>query len=256
MNILCIGDVVGTVGCKFLRSKLPELKKLMAIDLVIVNGENSSDGNGITPASAEFLFSSGADVITTGNHTFRRREIYDYIDEHNDIIRPANYPSGTYGSGYTIIDKGRVQIAVINLMGLVYLEPLNDPFDELERILSDESLPKIKILDFHAEATSEKRTMGYFADGKISAMFGTHTHVQTADEYILPKGTGYITDVGMTGPIESALGVKSEIVLEKFRTKLPVRFENADGACKMDCILFDIDEKTGLCKSVERLSIR
>lgn len=257
MNILAIGDVVGSVGCEFLRKKLPSLKKLKAIDLVIANGENSADGNGITPTSAEHLFSSGVDVITNGNHTFRRREIYDFLDENEDVIlRPLNMPKSAPGKGYTIVDTGRTQVMIINLMGTVYMENLKCPFETLEEIMKNESLPKIKMVDFHAEATGEKRALAFFADGKISALFGTHTHVQTADEGVLPQGTGYISDLGMTGVIHSALGVKPELVIKKFRTKMPVRFDNATGDCKMDCALFEIDENSGLCKNIERISIR
>ena len=224
--------------------------------MVIANGENSADGNGITPTSAEYLFSSGVDVITNGNHTFRRREVYDYLENHQSVIRPANYPSSAPGVGYTIVDMGRIQVAVINIMGTVYLENLRCPFETLEEILVISDLPKIRMLDFHAEATGEKRALAFFADGKITALFGTHTHVPTADEGILPHGTGYISDLGMTGVIDSALGVKPELVIQKFKTKMPVRFDNAKGACKMDCALFTVDESTGLCKNVERISIR
>lgn len=257
MLILCIGDVVGGNGCNHLRRNLPKLKKSMGIDVVIANGENSSDGNGITPASANHLFDSGVDVITTGNHTYRRREVYDYLDDTEAILRPANFPPEAPGHGVTILDLGRTQIAVINLMGAVYLdEHLACPFRTLDNLLKTKELPKVCIVDFHAEATGEKRALGYFADGRVSAVFGTHTHVPTADETILPHGTGYITDVGMTGVIESVLGVKSELVIQKQLSKMPVRFDYADGECKMDCVLFDIDEKTGLCRKVERISVK
>lgn len=257
MLILCIGDVVGGNGCNHLRRSLPKLKKSMGIDVVIANGENSSDGNGITPASANHLFDSGVDVITTGNHTYRRREVYDYLDDTEAILRPANFPPEAPGHGVTILDLGRTQIAVINLMGAVYLdEHLACPFRTLDNLLKTKELPKVCIVDFHAEATGEKRALGYFVDGRVSAVFGTHTHVPTADETILPHGTGYITDVGMTGVIESVLGVKSELVIQKQLSKMPVRFDYADGECKMDCVLFDIDEKTGLCRKVERISVK
>ena len=257
MLILCIGDVVGTNGCEFLRRHLPALKRTKGIDVVIANGENSADGNGITPTSADHLFDSGVDVITTGNHTYRRREVYDYLDDTEAVLRPANFPLEAPGHGITVLDMGRYQIAVINLMGAVYLEEhLACPFRTLDALLKTPGLPKICLVDFHAEATGEKRALGYYADGRVSAVFGTHTHVQTADETVLPRGTGYITDVGMTGVIESVLGVKPEIVIKKQLSKMPVRFDYADGPCKMDCVLFDIDEKTGLCRSAERLSIR
>lgn len=256
MNILCIGDIVGGNGCEFLRSKLPSLKRVKNIDVVIANGENASDGNGITPASAKFIFDSGVDIITLGNHSFRRPEIYDYLDEHDNIIRPANFPKGAPGVGYTVHDMGRYQVAVINLMGQVYIDALDCPFEKLDEILAKKDLPKICIVDFHAEATGEKRALGYYADGRVTALFGTHTHVPTADECILPKGTGYISDVGMTGTVESVLGVKPELVIRKLKTKLPVRFDFEKGECKMDCVIIDADEKTGLCRSIERLSIR
>lgn len=255
MNILAIGDVVGSVGCKFLREKLPAIKKLKKIDLTIANGENSADGNGITPSSADFLMKSGVDIITTGNHTFRRRECYPLFDSSDSLIRPANFPDGTTpGKGFTVYDFGYTQVTVINLMGCMYLESLNDPYITIDKILKEVNT-KIIILDFHAEATAEKIALGYYLDGKISAMFGTHTHVQTADERIFQNGMGFITDVGMTGPIESVLGVKPELAIRKFKEKMPVRFDLASGNCKMDCIIFDIDEKTGRTRSLERMEI-
>ena len=260
MRILCIGDVVGNLGCEFLRKKLSSLKKLKGIDMTICNGENSSDGNGVTPSSAEYIFNSGVDVITMGNHTFRRKEFYPYLDEKPHIIRPANFPdSTTPGRGYCIFDIGRFSVAVINIMGNSFMDNILDcPFRKTDEILEIQEVKnsRIKILDFHAEATGEKRAMGFYLDGKISALFGTHTHVQTADCEVLPKGTGYITDVGMTGTINSVLGVKPEIIINKLRNKLPQRFDNAKGECKLDCVIFDIDEKTGLCTQVENIEVR
>lgn len=255
MKILAIGDVVGTIGCKFLREKLPPLKRAEGIDLVIANGENSADGNGITPVSAKFLFTSGVDIITGGNHSFRRKECFDFYDESPFLLRPANFPEDTTpGKGYTIYDFGRYQVGVINLMGCMYLESLEDPFAVADRLIK-KLQTKITIVDFHAEATAEKLALAYYLDGKVSAVFGTHTHVQTADEMILPKGTGYITDVGMTGPALSVLGVKPELAIKKFREKLPVRFETAEGKCKMNCILYEINEKTGRSISLKRMEI-
>ncbi len=256
MKILCVGDVVGKIGCEFLRSKLPTLKRLKGIDLVICNGENSADGNGITPSSARYLFDSGVDVITLGNHSFRRREVYSYLDETPYIVRPANYPSGTTpGKGLCVVDMGRTQVCVINLIGTMYMEQgLESPFDVIDELLSDNDC-KITVIDFHAETTSEKLAMGYYLDGRVSAVFGTHTHVQTSDERVLEKGTGYITDVGMTGPRDSVLGVKPEISIEKFKTHMPVRFDLKHGACKLECVIFDIDEKSGRTVAAERLRI-
>ncbi len=227
---------------------------MKGIDLVIANGENSADGNGLTPVSVQFLYDSGVDVITSGNHSFRRKESYELFDSSEYLIRPANFPSSVPGRGACIVDMGRVQIGVINLMGTIYMESLDSPFDTADRLLAD--MPKITLIDFHAEATGEKRSFGYYLDGRVSAVFGTHTHVQTADECVLPQGTGYITDLGMTGPIQSVLGVKPELVIEKMRTKMPVRFALAEGDCKMECALFQIDEKSGKTVSVERIQIQ
>ena len=254
-NILCVGDVTGSIGCDFLRHHLPGLKRLKSIDLCIVNGENSADGNGITPNSLGHLLDSGADIVTTGNHSFRRKESYPLYEEREELLRPANYPDAAPGRGVAVVDLGRTRAAVINLMGTVYMESLRSPFEALEEILKDPGLPKLKIVDFHAEATGEKRAMGFFVDGRATALFGTHTHVPTADECVLPQGTGYITDVGMTGPVQSVLGVKPEIIIRRYITKMPARFDLASGACRLDCVIFTADEKTGLCTGVERLSI-
>ncbi len=256
MRILCIGDVVGSVGCNFLRSKLPTLKKVKGIDFVICNGENSSDGNGITPASAKFLFDSGVDAITLGNHTFRRKEAYEFLDENPFVARPANFPEKTTpGKGILNIDTGRRIITVINLMGNMCMDNQLDCAFECADKMLERAEGKIILVDFHAETTSEKRAMGYYLDGKVSAVFGTHTHVQTSDAQVLPNGTGYVTDLGMTGTIHSVLGVKKEIIIEKLKTKLPARFDLADGECKMECVMFDIDDKTGKCTETEALRI-
>lgn len=256
MTILCIGDVVGSVGCRFLRAKLPALKKLKGVDLVICNGENSADGNGITPTSAKYLFDSGVDAITLGNHAFRRKEAYEYLDSNPFIARPANFPDDTTpGNGIINLDMGRRIVSIINLMGNMNIENgLGCAFDTADKML-EKAEGKIIIVDFHAETTSEKRAMGYYLDGRVSAVFGTHTHVQTSDAQVLPNGTGYITDVGMTGTIHSVLGVKTDIIINKFKTKLPARFDLADGACKLEAVLFDIDENNGKCKSAESIRL-
>lgn len=256
MKILCIGDVVGKNGCEFLRSKLPNLKREKGIDLTVCNGENASDGNGITPTTAQHLFQSGVDVITLGNHTFRRKEIYDYLDDTPCIIRPANFPEGTTpGVGYCVVDMGRTQVTCVNLMGTMYMDNgLTNPFNKIDEILNKIDT-KIIILDFHAETTSEKLAMAHYVDGRVTAMFGTHTHVQTSDEKVFQHGLGYITDVGMTGPQCSILGVMPEIVIQKFKTALPVRFDLSQNKCKMECIIFDIDDKSGKTMSCERIRI-
>lgn len=256
MRILCIGDVVGSKGCAFVREKLPSMKKYYNADVVICNGENSADGNGVLPTSADSLFASGVDVITLGNHTFRRKEIFSYLEDSQFIIRPINFPeSTTPGVGKCVLDLGRAQITVINLMGNVYMgDSFACPFETMDKVLKDVDT-KITVVDFHAEATGEKGALAHYLDGRISAIFGTHTHVQTADEQILPNGTGYITDVGMTGPVNSVLGIKSELIIEKLKTKLPVRFEVAQNPYKLDAVLFDIDNSSGKCLSVERISV-
>ncbi|MBR0447496.1 MAG: TIGR00282 family metallophosphoesterase [Clostridia bacterium] len=255
MNVLCIGDVVGGIGCRHLQTVLPRIKRELAVDVCIVNGENSADGNGITPASAGYLFDAGADVITGGNHTFRRHEFYDLLERDEALLRPANLPAGTPGRGMTTVDRGRYQVTVINLQGTVYMEALTSPFESLDSLLKEAGDPKFCIVDFHAEATAEKRALAAYADGRISALFGTHTHVATADEQVLSGGTGFITDVGMTGPTDSCLGVRTELAVEKMRTKLPVRFATAEGDCHMDAVLFTLDDKTGKCVDVKRIRV-
>ena len=256
MNILCIGDVTGTVGCEFLRRHLPAIKRHMAVDAVIVNGENSADSNGITPHSLDRLLEAGADLVTTGNHSFKRRESYDMYESGLPVIRPANFPSSTPGRGVDYIDKGRVRIRVINLMGNVGMQyALACPYETMDRLLAEESCP-ITIVDFHAEATAEKRALTEYLDGRVSAVFGTHTHVQTADEQILAGGTGFITDVGMTGPIDSCIGVRKEAAINYMRTHMPTRLDYADGPCMLNGVLFEVDEQTGRTLSVERINIR
>ena len=247
MKILTIGDIVSKQGCEHLRRELPRLKRELEADLVIANGENSAVGNGILPQSAEYILDSGVDVITLGNHSLRRREIYDYLDSNKPIIRPANYHSSAPGKGYIIVDKGRFQVAVINLQGIVYLDPIENPFSVIDRIVDEIKAQGVKIIivDMHAEATSEKKAMAFYLDGRVSALFGTHTHTQTSDNQILPNGTGFVTDIGMTGPYYSILGVNPECVIEKLKTGLPVRFTNDDGPCVLEGCLFEIDNTTG-----------
>ena len=256
MRIMCIGDVVGSVGCNFLRQHLPYFKRQQQIDFVICNGENSADGNGITPKSADHLFTSGVDFITLGNHSFRRKEVFPYLEENQNIIRPANYPSSvTPGRGWAVVDMGYTSVAVVNLMAQQGMDAtLENPFTVADRILKEIDA-KIILVDFHGEMTSEKRAMGFYLDGRVSAVFGTHTHVLTADATVLPNGTGYITDVGMTGVIDSILGVKKEIILRRFTTQLPERFELADGACKLNCVVFDIDRGSGRCTGAQSFEL-
>ncbi len=244
MKLLFIGDVVGKQGCEFLASKLFEIKKEHDIDITVVNGENSAQGNGITKYSLDFLTSCGVDVITTGNHAFKRRECSDLFDCTEHLLRPANYPDGVVGKGVYTLDLGMVQICIINLMGVVYMEPLNNPFDTIDEILKDVSTPNI-FVDFHAEATAEKKAMGHYLTNRVTGVFGTHTHVQTADATILNDHTAYITDVGMTGPENSVLGVKTEIAVEKMRKHFPVKFEESENPCFINGIVIDFDTRLG-----------
>lgn len=257
IKILCIGDVVRGQGCEFLMQALPKFKKENNIDVCIVNGENSANGDGMLKSSCESLFAAGADFITGGDHTLRRREFFDYLDNSLSVIRPANYGEGTPGCGFGIIDKGAYKVGVVNLLGTVWIDGFESPFNVLEKIL--EELKKetdIIVVDFHAEATSEKKAFGYFADGKVSAVFGTHTHVQTSDAQVLSGGTGYITDVGMTGPEESVLGIKKEIIIRKFCTGFTTMFEPADTPCFFQGCVFTVDRKSGKCLEAKAVSVR
>ncbi len=254
-NLLFIGDVVGKAGCDFLRSKLSLIKRHYGVDITVVNGENSAPGNGITRASAESLLNAGADIITTGNHAFRRRESLDIFDREL-IIRPANYPEGgAPGKGVCLLDCGAYSVAVVNLMGTACMDPLDNPFTLIDGILRDIDTPNI-FVDFHAEATSEKKAMGFFLDGRVTGIFGTHTHVQTSDECVLPGGTAYITDAGMTGPELSCLGVEPAEVLEMFRFRTPVKFREASGSCFLGGVVVSFDEKCGKSHKIERIIIR
>ncbi len=256
MQLLVLGDVVSQSGCDFLQKKLAAFKRFAHIDVCIANGENAAKGNGLTPQVARTLFSAGVDLITTGNHAFRRREMFDLYDSDPAILRPYNFPASTPGKGVGILDCGRFRVAVINLMGTMYLEALGNPFAAADAALKETDGCRIILVDFHAEATSEKLAMGYYLDGKVSAVVGTHTHVQTSDERVLPGGTGYITDLGMCGAQNTVLGVKKELVIEKFRTHLPVRFDTEESEdCSMEGCIFDIDEKSGLCRSVQRIRL-
>ena len=256
MKLLALGDVVGEYGSAFVRTVLPKIKRENGVDVCVANGENSAEGNGLTPFSAEYLFSCGVDVITTGNHCFRRKESYDFFDESMSVLRPFNYPSGAPGRGCMIFDAGKFQIGIINLMGTMYLDNLENPFRSVEKALEELAAVKMIFVDFHAEATSEKAAMGYYLDGRVSAVFGTHTHVQTADERVLPCGTGFITDLGMCGAIDSVLGVEKEIVMNKFLTNMPSHFENEKSGKRMinGCV-FSVDEKNGKCLNVKRIRI-
>lgn len=257
MRILMIGDVVGSSGCEKLRQCLPNLKQTYQPDLVVVNGENSADGNGVLPVSAQHIFDSGADVITGGNHSFRRREIYEEYETNGFLLRPANYPETAPGTGLCIVDKGRFQFGVISLMGQVYLTPTRCPFELADRLIEKAKAAGCKgiLVDIHAEATSEKKALAYYLDGKVTAVVGTHTHVQTADARLLPKKTAYITDVGMCGPFESVLGIRPEQSIALIKDCLPVRFTVAEGPCQLDGVVIDADNATGLAQTITAFSV-
>lgn len=255
MRLLMIGDVVGRSGRRAVKVNLSGLKREFDLDLVIANGENAAGGNGITKELAQELFSSGVDVLTMGNHVWNKKEAFEYIDRETRIVRPANYPPGTPGVGANVYETRRkVKVAVINLSGRVFLQAIDCPFrkaDEMVERMKEKA--RVVVVDFHAEATSEKVAMGWYLDGKVSAVVGTHTHVQTADERILPGGTAYITDLGMTGPWNSVIGVKKEIIIDKFVTQIPQRFEVAPGPFQFNGVVIDIDEETGEASSIRRI---
>lgn len=257
MKILAIGDVVSESGCDAVFKLLPRIKRQYNIDACIANGENSAKGNGILPSSAESLFSSGVDIITTGNHVFRRHEAADYLDGNRFCLRPYNMHPSCPGNGTGIIDMGRYRIGVINLMGNAFFNAsYANPFDSLDRAIAELEDCKIKIVDFHAEATGEKRALGFYADGRVSAFFGTHTHVRTADAQILPNGTGYITDLGMCGSENSVLGIEPECIIRSLKTGMPTLFRAKDDNILLNGCIFEIDEATGKTVSIEAIDIR
>lgn len=229
MNILVLGDIVGRVGRRGVKEVIPQILEQYSVDFIIANGENAAGGNGITPEIARELFAAGINVLTMGNHTWDKKEIFSFINDDLRIIRPANYPPGTPGQGYGIFKVKGKTIAVVNLMGRVFMSELDCPFRKMDDLLAELHNVDYIIVDFHAEATSEKVALGWYLDGRTSLVFGTHTHIPTADERILPGGTAYITDIGMSGPLNSVIGVKTNLVLQKFLTQMPQRFESANG---------------------------
>ena len=258
VNILFIGDIVGKPGRRILAQMLPDLRREYAVDLVIANGENSAGGFGITRETFEEIVACGVDVVTGGNHTWQAREVLVLLDSDLRLLRPANYPPGTPGRGGGVFrpSKGRSSsgVAVLNLEGRVFMEPLDSPFrvgwEQVELLRRETSLI---VIDIHAEATSEKAALAWYLDGRVSAVVGTHTHVQTADERILPNGTAFITDVGMTGPRDSIIGMGREEVLQRFLTLLPTRFDVAKGPAQLNAVLLDIDDAGGRARAIQRV---
>jgi metallophosphoesterase (TIGR00282 family) len=263
VRILFIGDIFGRPGRTIVKDRLPGLVKQYAADLIIANGENSAAGFGITPQLAEDLFELGIDVITTGNHIWDKREIIDYFqsadgNQHSPprrVLRPANYPSGMPGWGMYEGHKAGIAYAVINLQGRVFMAANDDPFRAADELLKTIKA-KVIFVDIHAEATSEKISMGWYLDGRVTAVVGTHTHIPTADERVLPGGTAYITDVGMSGPFDSVIGVQKELVVGKFLNNMPVRFEPATGDVRLCAVVVDCDETTGRARTIERVMLK
>jgi metallophosphoesterase (TIGR00282 family) len=258
VKILFIGDIVGSPGRKIVHERLADILAQREIDLCIANGENAASGFGITPRLTEDLLASGIEVITSGNHIWDRKDILDFIPHEPRLLRPANFPNGSPGSGlYLNRAKNGTSYAVLNLQGRTFMAPIDDPFrtaaQELARIPPD---VKVIVVDMHAEATSEKQAMGWYLDGKVSAVIGTHTHVATADSRVLPGGTAYITDVGMTGPHDSIIGMEKHGVLQRFLDAMPARFVVAEGNVQMNTVLLDVDESTGRARSIDLLNFR
>ena len=255
MKILAIGDIIGSPGRTYLKENLKSIIKENNIDFIIANGENSSGGLGMNLKSATELFDAGVNAITLGNHTWRKKEILKTIDDSR-VIRPINYLENTPGKGYRIFNFNGKRILIINAVGRIYMDPVSNPFVAVRNVVNS-LLDKADIImvDFHAEATSEKKAMGYLLDGKVNLVFGTHTHVQTADDTILPKGTAYITDIGMTGPKDSIIGADKSIVIESFLTEIPEKRPVASGECIFNGVVIDVDNVTNKTTSITRLSL-
>ncbi len=257
MRVLVIGDIVGSPGRKAIKELLPVLQKEEKIDFVIANAENAAGGSGVTPQIADELFKYGVDVMTTGDHIWNRREIFEYLDRENKLLRPANYPKGAPGFGSCVVDKKSVKVGVINLAGRVFMDSIECPFRVVrEEIDNISKSTKVIFVDIHAEATSEKVALGWYLDGVVSSVFGTHTHIQTADERILPKGTAYITDLGMTGPYDSVIGRRVDQILSRFITQLPTRFEMAEENVQLCGAVIEVDDKSGKAVSIKRIQKR
>ena len=255
MRILAIGDVVGSDTVAYLHKNLWEVRRRERIDFTVANGENTSEIRGLSQKDASALLDTGVDLITLGNHAFGCRDLYAFLDANeNVIIRPANYPASAPGHGYTICNVGGWRVLCMAVSGVVFMEPLGDPFETVDRILEREKgAYDFALLDVHGEATSEKLALAHYFDGRVAVMFGTHTHVPTADEQVLPNGSGYITDLGMTGPVGGIIGTATEDVIHRFRTHLPTRFNVASGECRAHGAIFDVDESAGRVRSVKRI---
>ncbi|MBI3185738.1 MAG: TIGR00282 family metallophosphoesterase [Myxococcales bacterium] len=256
MKVLFLGDVVGKVGVQAVKALLPRLIARTSADLVVANAENSETGVGVTPEGAQALLSAEVDLLTSGNHIWSKKQILPFLEQQPvRLLRPANYPEGAPGRGHTLVEtRGGRKLGVINLEGRVFMRPLDDPFRVGLRLVEElRKSTSCIVVDIHAEATSEKNAIGVYLDGKVSAVIGSHTHVQTADERILPGGTAFITDAGMCGPLDSVIGIKKELSVERFLTQRPAGFEVAKGQVYVQGVLVDIDESTGLSRGIERI---
>ena len=254
MKILMVGDVFGEPGRAAVKKLLPKLRQQHAIDLVVVNVENAAAGFGVTPQIAREVLDQGADVMTSGNHIWDKKEIVEYITKENLLLRPANFPAGTPGVGHVTVKAGPHRVAVVNLMGRVFMSAIDCPFRKADKILNELTKEtRVVLVDMHAEATSESVAMGWYLDGRVSAVVGTHRHVQTADERVLPGGTAYITDLGMTGPIDSVIGVDKDLILQRFLTQMPVRFEAAKGPAALHGVVITVDPETGRASDIVRI---
>lgn len=253
MRILFFGDIVGKPGRLILRKRLPELREEYRADLIIANGENASGGIGLSGDTMRELFSSGIDILTSGNHIWKHKEMYNLLNNEPRIVRPANYPEGVPGTGLIVHElENGTKIAVINLLGRTFMNDIDCPFQKVQELLKQ--VPKdvrIRIVDFHAEATSEKKALSFFVDGQVSAVIGTHTHVQTADAMILENGTGYITDAGMCGVEKSCLGMDPKVIIDRFMTGLPQRFKIAKGTAHINGLFMEIDDESGQCREIQ-----
>jgi metallophosphoesterase (TIGR00282 family) len=258
MHILFIGDIFGSSGRHIVADHLQDIKATNHIDLAIANAENAAGGFGVTPSIAEELFNLGLDVLTSGNHIWDKKEIFDYLPRQPKLLRPANYPAETPGQGVIVASSRQaIPCAIINLQGRTYMPDTDCPFRKADQILRDlDPSVKVRFVDFHAEVTSEKMAMGWYLDGRVSGMVGTHTHIPTADTRILPGGTAYQTDVGMTGPYDSVIGVKKELILQRFLTSLPVRMEASKGSPELHSVILEVDESTGKAISMRRHTVR
>jgi metallophosphoesterase (TIGR00282 family) len=256
MNVLMVGDVYGEPGRAAIQKLLPSLREAHAIDLAVVNVENAAGGFGITPPMAKAFLEQGVDVMTTGNHVWDKKEIVPHIVKENLLLRPANFPEGTPGVGYVTVKAGPYRVGVVNLMGRVFMNPIDCPFRKADEVVAQlRRETPIILVDMHAEATSETMAMGWHLDGRVSAVVGTHRHVQTADERVFPGGTAYITDLGLTGPTDGIIGVDRQLIIQRFMTQMPVKFETAKGPAALHGVVITLDPDTGRATAIQRLRV-